>query len=32
MFKLGGDGFSDTQILVKLAETVDFAKLEKVTP
>jgi len=32
MFKLRGDGFSDTQILVKLVETVDFAKLEKVTP
>jgi hypothetical protein len=32
IFKLEGDGFSDAQILVKLVESVDLAKLEKLTP
>ncbi len=32
LYKLSADGFSDAQVLVKLVESVDLAKLEKLTP
>ena len=32
MFKLQGNGISDAKVLTKLAESVDLAKLEKLTP
>ncbi len=32
IYKLSADGFSDAKILVKLVESVDLGKLEKVTP
>lgn len=32
IFKLEGNGFSDAKILMKLVESVDLAKLEKLTP